>query len=741
MKMVAASVMIPLLFAFALSACRSALGADILVEAEGFADPGGWVIDPQFMDIMGSPYLLAHGMGKPVAPARTPVAFPAPGEYRLWVRTRDWVPSYHPGTFKVTVDGVAAPAVFGTQGSGWLWQDGGTVQVRRDKATVELVDLAGFEGRCDALLFTTDARLVPPNEPGDAMAAWRRKLLGLPETPPSAGDFDVAVVGGGIAGTSAAVAAARLGCTVALIQDRPVLGGNASAEVRVHTGGQMGRVIVPEISANYDASAGAEPHPTVRLDQRRMAVVSAEKNITRFLNWHAFRVAKQGKRIASVDARNVVTGEERRFAAALFVDATGDGSIGYWAGAECRVGREARSEHQEPTAPETADKMVLGTSLMWGTRETDRETMFPALPWATEVSKNLAATGGDWTWEYGHHRDTIREAEEIRDHLFRAIYGAWSSAKNGPDREKNARRELSFVPWIAGKRESRRMVGDYILTENDIRAGREFPDGVATGSWSIDLHFPKEYDFRTYATFGKVKPYPIPFRSLYSKDVENLMMAGRDISVTHTALGSTRVMNTGGQMGVAVGAAAFLCKKHGATPRGVYEKHLEELLDILKGRGPYREALGKGTEVPVTMPAAASEVKVGTLGPSSNRCNGNYEITEIPPSLAGLPCVTVGRGSSDSPGAGYAFAVDRPVTVYLAVHDRGKVELPAGWTKTADRLRWKAGTAAFTDTIHRRDFPAGRVEIPGHAGKEGAYYGLPHMAIIKGDKDVKVTPR
>jgi hypothetical protein len=109
--------------------------------------------------------------------------------------------------------------------------------------------------------------------------------------------------------------------------------------------------------------------------------------------------------------------------------------------------------------------------------------------------------------------------------------------------------------------------------------------------------------------------------------------------------------------------------------------------------------------------------------------------------LAGLPCVTVGRGSSDSPGAGYAFAVDRPVTVYLAVHDRGKVELPAGWTKTADRLRWKAGTAAFTDTIHRRDFPAGRVEIPGHAGKEGAYYGLPHMAIIKGDKDVKVTPR
>jgi hypothetical protein len=741
MRIVAANLIITLVFVLAMIAGRSARAADILIEAESFADFGGWVLDPQFMDIMGSPYLLAHGMGKPVAPARTQVTFPAPGEYRLWVRTRDWVPSYHPGTFKVIVDGAEVPAVFGTQGAGWMWQDGGTVRVRPEKVAVELVDLTGFEGRCDALFFTTDAKSVPPNEPGDAMAAWRRKLAGLPETPPSAGEFDVAVVGGGISGTAAAVAAARLGCKVALIQDRPVLGGNASAEVRVHTGGQMGRAVVPEISANYDAAAGAEPHPTVRLDQRRMDVVRAEKNITPFLNWHAFRVTKQGKRIASVDAKNVATGEERRFSAAMVVDATGDGSIGGWAGAECRVGREARGEHQEPTAPETADKMVLGTSLMWGTRETDHETTFPALSWATEVSKNLAATGGDWTWEYGHYRDTIREAEEIRDHLFRAIYGAWSQAKNGPDREKNARRELSFVPWIAGKRESRRLMGDYILTENDVRAAREFPDGVATGSWSIDLHFPKEYDFRTYAQFGTVKPYPIPFRSLYSKDIENLMMAGRDISVTHTALGSTRVMNTGGQMGVAVGAAAFLAKKYGTTPRGVYEKHLEELLDIIKGRGPYREALGKGTEVPAPVSAAASEVKVGTLGPASSRCNGSYEITEIPPSLAGLPCVTVGRGPTDAPGAGYAFEADRPVTVYLAVHDRGKVDLPAGWTKTADRLRWKAGTAAHTDTIYRRDFPAGRIEIPGHAGKEGAYYGLPHMAIVKGDGNVKVTPK
>ena len=139
-----AGLVIVALVGMALGGRKPALGADVLVEAESFADLGGWVIDPQFMDIMGSPYLLAHGMGKPVAPARTEVAFPAPGAYRLWVRTRDWVPAYHPGTFKVIVDGAAGPVVFGTQGSGWLWQDGGTVQVRRNKAAVELADLTGF---------------------------------------------------------------------------------------------------------------------------------------------------------------------------------------------------------------------------------------------------------------------------------------------------------------------------------------------------------------------------------------------------------------------------------------------------------------------------------------------------------------------------------------------------------------------------------------------------------------------
>ena len=713
-----------------------AMAADILVEAESFADLGGWVVDQQFMDLMGSPYLLAHGLGKPVAPARTQVEFPEVGAWHLWVRTKDWVPSHHPGTFKVVVDGVPV-GVFGNQGKGWMWQDGGTVQVKGKKVTVELVDLTGFNGRCDALYFTTDATRLPPKEPGDAMDSWRRKLSGLPDTPPAGGEFDVVVVGGGIPGTAAAITAARLGCTVALIHDRPVLGGNASSEIRVHTGGQSGKLVVDEINANYNAAAqaavAAGAHPTIKFDERREKVVAAEKNITEFLGWRAFRVQTDKKRIASVDAKNIRTNEEKRFTGRIVVDCTGDGSVAAWAGAEFRMGREARSEYNESLAPETADKMTLGTSLMWGTRDTDHDTTFPAVPWAREVSKDLAAAAGDWTWEYGHNLDTIKDAEEIRDYMLRAIYGSWSTMKNEKETARYSRSELAWVGYVGGKRESRRVIGDYILTQNDILELKQFPDAVATGSWSIDLHYPKGYDFRTYAQFTKTKPYPIPYRCLYSKDIENLMLAGRDISETHVALGSTRVMNTGGQMGVAVGAGAFLCKKFSTTPRGVYQKHLEELLKAVKGEGEYAELL-KSKFAAMVMPAGVAEdLQVQTLSASAMRCSTSLPITEFPKTLEGLPCVTVARGESGVPAPGFAFTVDKPVTVFLAVHDRGDAKLPADWKASDHRICWKVGSGGTnTDTIYNKDFPAGKVEIPGHQGKSGPYFGIPNMAIVAG---------
>ena len=737
-------------FASLVAAAPAAGAADVLVEAESFAERGGWVVDQQFMDIMGSPYLLAHGMGRPVAPARTQVAFPEPGTYRLWVRTKDWIPEHHPGRFKVVIDGVPAAVVFGMKGKGWIWEDGGTVEVRGRKAWVELADLTGFEGRCDALYFATDPKAKPPSEPGDAMDAWRRTRLRLPAVPPSAGEFDTVVVGGGIAGTGAAVTAARLGCKVALVQDRPVLGGNASSEIRVHTGGQVGPNVVGEIDAPYHKGAGATPHPTLRFDKRRHAVVEAETNITLFLNTHAFRASTKGGRIRSVDGKHIVTGKELRFEAPVFIDCTGDGSIGYWAGAEYRTGREGSRDHKESIAPDTPDKMTLGTSLMWGSVQADADSAFPEVPWGKEVAKDMEAVEGNWTWEYGHYLDTIRDAEEIRDYMLRAIYGAFSNAKNGKDRAKYAKRQLSHVPYVGGKRESRRIIGDYILTQGDLQATRQFPDGVATGSWSIDLHYPKDYNkypFRTYAQFNKVKPYPIPFRCLYSKDVENLMMAGRDVSVTHVALGSTRVMNTCGQMGVATGAAAWLCKKHGTTPRGVYKQHLQELLDILAGRDDCEGVLrptGAAAEAAAMAVPDASGLEVGVVRKAAHRCTGGYEIVEVPEDLLGLPCVTVARGSWQAPGAGYAFVADRPATVFLAVHQRGHANLPKEWKKTDVRILWKTqgSDRTYTDRLFSRDVPAGKVAVPPHTGTEGANYGLPHMAIVRG-KDgakVKVTP-
>ena len=222
----------------------------VLVEAEGFADTGGWVIDPQFMDGMGSPYLLAHGLGKPVADANTTMEIPTAGQYRVWVRTKDWVARWKapgtPGRFRVLVNGRALEPTFGTLGAEWHWQDGGSVNLPQGTVRLVLHDLTGFEGRCDAIVFSRDPDFRPPNADPE-MAAFRRNCLGHPEEPEAGRKYDFVVTGGGIAGTCAALSAARLGLKVALIQDRPVLGGNNSSEVRVWLHGTRNKEPWPRV--------------------------------------------------------------------------------------------------------------------------------------------------------------------------------------------------------------------------------------------------------------------------------------------------------------------------------------------------------------------------------------------------------------------------------------------------------------------------------------------------------------
>jgi hypothetical protein len=611
-----------LLFVVLLYSVISTASADtILVEAESFEDVGGWVIDQQFMDQMGSPYLLAHGLGEPVKDATAKVVFTKTGTYHVWVRTRDWVAPWKapgaPGRFQLLIDGKPLNTVFGTKGAKWHWQDGGTIEITEKQTKIALHDLTGFEGRCDAIVFTSDTNFKPPNK-GEALKSFRRKLLGLPGTPEDAGRYDLVVVGGGIAGTCSAVSAARLGLQVALIQNRSVLGGNNSSEVRVHLNGKINLPPYPalgNIVKELDTGKRGNAQPASNYDdQKKLRVVQAEKNIHLFLNTHAYKVEKKDNRITAIFAKNIITGKELRFEANLFADCTGDGTIGFLAGADYRMGREGRALTAESLAPEEPDKMTMGASVQWYTEKTEEFSTFPDCPWALQFNEESCQqlTRGDWDWETGLNRDQITQFESIRDHALRAVYGNWAFLKNSSrDKGKYEKLKLSWVAYVAGKRESRRLLGDVILQQQDIQQQKEFHDAFVTTTWTIDLHYPapentKHFpgqEFRTIAKFTPIEPYPIPYRCFYSRNIDNLMMAGRCISVTHVALGTVRVMRTCGMMGEVVGMAASLCAKYNTDPRGVYHDHLTELKEFAKrgagksditGDDDFRQAMENG---------------------------------------------------------------------------------------------------------------------------------------------------
>lgn len=582
----------------------------VLVEAESFADTGGWVIDQEFADHMGSAFLLAHGMGTPVADAHTDIQIPEAGAYRVWVRTRDWVAPWNapgaPGRFNLLINGKHLEATFGTQGEAWHWHDGGTIELPSGKIVLALHDLTGFDGRCDAIVLAADASFRPPDD-GPVLAAFRKQALGLGPLPEDAGPFDLVVVGGGIAGSTTAISAARLGLRVALIQDRPVLGGNSSSEIRVSPVGDVNLPPYPALGvvvAELDSAHRGFAKPAATYDdEKKHRVVNAEKNIHLFMNTHAFAVEKQGNKITAVTARDLMTSRELRFSAPLFADCTGDADIGFLAGAEFRYGRESKAETGEPSAQVVADRHTSGTTIMWYSEDTGGPVQFPQTPWALQFSEETVqnATNGGVHWEAGCSRDQLAEAELIRDSLFRAIYGNWSYQKNqSADKAKYENlRLVGWVGYVAGKRETRRLLGDVVLGEQDIVESRAFPDACVTATWCMDLHVPdpknlaqfQDDSFRTVAVYIKKPPYAIPYRCFYSRNIDNLFMAGRDISVTHVALGSVRVQRTTGMMGEVVGMAAAIAHKHNTSPRGVYENHLAKLKDAMT-RGAGKSALG-----------------------------------------------------------------------------------------------------------------------------------------------------
>lgn len=564
----------------------------VLVEASGFDDLGGWSLDTQFFQQMGGNFLLAHGMGKPVANAKTKFTLPEAGKWRAWVRTRDWCPGdwEAPGRFKVKVDGKDLDPVFGTE-AGWAWQVGGEFDVAEaGEHTLELEDLTGFDGRCDAVFFTKEESPTLPSDDLAELSVWKDRLTGRVSLEVEEGTYDVVIIGGGLSGCGAALAARKHGLKVALVQDRPLFGGNASEEIRVHTLGIFGKS--EEIIKTIDTFHYPNGDEKAKVDQVKREKALVDSGTDLFPGHIVIGLGKDGDKITSVEAREARSGKIRRFKAPVFIDATGDGWLGFWAGAEFREGRESKNEFDEGWdrygelwSPENPDMRTMGTSVLWNSQQGTQRTIFPAVPWAMPVAKDHEAIKGEWFWEYSNNDlNQVHDAEQIRDHVLRAIFGSYSNAKRHP---KNATVELKWVAYVGGKRQSRRLMGDYIYTMKDATELREFPDTVVEERRELDGHYQiKEtgspYDFLSKAMFMKLGGiYEIPFRCFYSRNISNLMMAGRCFSCSHVGLSGPRVMNTCAQMGIATGFAAVVCKKHGALPREVGETHIKELRQLI----------------------------------------------------------------------------------------------------------------------------------------------------------------
>ena len=553
--------------------------AELFLEAESFEKKGGWSIDQQFMDLMGSSYLIAHGLGTPVDDATTTANFPQTGTYYIYVRTYNWTSPWYtgdgPGKFTLTIDGQSVKTELGTTGNSWMWQEAGKINIKNTQVKIGLRDLSGFDGRCDAIYFTTNKDILLPVS-DKALQEFRNNALKIPSKPQSAGSFDFVVIGGGIAGISAAVSAARLGCKVALVNDRPILGGNNSSEVRVHLGGRIEvgpYKALGSLQKEFGHSRGGNAQPAEFYeDSKKEEIVKKEKNITFFPNYRAISVKMDGKKIKSITAKHIENSQEIELSAPIFSDCTGDGTIGYLAGADYLMGREGRDEFGEDIAPAKADKMTMGASVQWYSKKEEKTSKFPHFHYGINFNDENCekVTMGEWTWETGMNKDQIKDFERIRDYGLLVVYSNWSYLKNDlKDNSEYKKRKLDWVAYIAGKRESRRLLGDYILKQDDIEKNVFHEDGSATTTWSIDLHFPdpknsKHFpgnEFKAETKHINIYPYPIPYRCLYSRNIDNLFMAGRNISVTHVALGTTRVMRTTGMMGEVVGMAASLCKK------------------------------------------------------------------------------------------------------------------------------------------------------------------------------------
>ena len=574
----------------------------IWLDAAEFKNRGGWVLETQFVREMGQAYLMAnHNPGVPVDNASTEFAVEKSGYYRFFVRTKNWKYPEAPGRFTLKADGYELKNTCGKMPAlYWYWEIADDVYLEAGTHTLEVCDKTGWLSRIASIVVTDDFDFTPsPELP--VMLKQRAEIKNIDTKVTDMGEWDYVVVGAGPGGVGAAISAARNGLKTALICGRPFPGGNAADESGVgFDGGATYHLGYHETGISDEVKRTRENFG-LTWQGAIEKLLKAEPNITMFENEMCIAAECVDDTIKSIECVNTITLKRTCFKSKLFAECTGDGWLGYYAGAKYRVGRESKREFNEEFAPEIPDTFTMsgclsdtrpdvGRFLSFYLKEVDYKVKFNAPDWAVKLPEKLYRDPQlkymtEWWMENSNDFDDLYDSEFARDEFVRLVVGFYDWLINSYEKNYEFQnRDMQYLATHLSKRENRRLIGDYILNQNDFDGKTEFSDAISYSGWKIDVHHPRGIYSGEEGPFlvDQIVPItPIPYRCLYSCNVKNLFIASRCSSFSHVGLGSPRVESTVNTLGQAVGIAAYLCKKYDCLPRDIYKEHIKELQQLL----------------------------------------------------------------------------------------------------------------------------------------------------------------
>ncbi len=572
------------------------------IDSLEFENYGGFTKETQFVREMGQGYLFSCGTpGVPVESASTTFSVEEKGMYRIWLRVKNWYRQGSPGRLALLVDEKYLKKEMGMLPiSDWHFEVGGDIMLEKGEHTIKIEDLSGYFGRFSSVIITNDMDFMP-EQPVDRMLLQRAKIRGQKLEPTFVGDFDLVVCGGGPGGVPAAIAAARKGLKVALVHSRPGLGGNGSEEGFVGFDGASSNFPFMREGGIAEEIHRIREQKITSWEQAMKEICAKEDTLTIYYNNFVIDAYTEDDVIKKVKSVNTNTGEYFEFSAKYFADCTGDGWLAYYSGAKYRLGREAKWQYGEKFAPEQPDNNSMSGCLA-GILDEKRNTLgylaedvgepypFTAPEWAVKLPENIYRTPqtlniSEWWVENPNNMDDLWHEEEIRDELLRLNLGYFHWLKNYYERRDVVKnyKLVGFAKYNA-KRETRRIMGDYVMTQNDCEIGRVFDDAVSYCGWMLDIHHPKGLYSGAEGPFDAAMRIPlttVPYRVLYSKNINNLFMAGRCISVSHLGLGSVRVQNTLATLGQVVGTAVSMCLEKNISPRDIYTDYIKDLQQLL----------------------------------------------------------------------------------------------------------------------------------------------------------------